>query len=130
MCHEIGKLRYIKTSRVLNAVGPWRSSADYAILDDANSNHPPSSEQRQGVTVPNASRAAEVDASPRAGLSYQRIWQDGFSEGGVSGLALAVAPEAMDTLRPYLGADLGKSFDLGGGRTLKASADVTWSCTA
>ena len=67
-----------------------------------------------------------LELDPRAGISYQRLWQNPYSEEGASGFGVAVQAADMQTMRPFVGASAGRSFDLGGGRTLRASADVTW----
>jgi outer membrane autotransporter protein len=67
-----------------------------------------------------------LEVNPRAGLSWQDLWQSAFSESGAGGFGIDVQPGSMQTLRPFVGADFGKSFDLGSGRTLRASGDVTW----
>jgi len=63
------------------------------------------------------SRPMQYDAwtvTPRVGLSYFHIGQDGFSETGANSLDLTVAPDALDALRTRLGATVSQPMVWGG----------------
>ncbi len=74
-----------------------------------------------------ALKVSGVSVNPLAGLQYTRLYENGFTETGAGDLNLTVASQQYQSLRPLVGFDASKGFDLGGGTQLvpMVSANVS-----
>lgn len=92
----------------------------------ANSDH--------GGDEVNAAVAVHVDydfdglvLTPKAGLRYTHLWENGYTETGAPGFNLTVARDAADSLQPFVGAKLAKVFHSEGGTKLTPSASIEYA---
>ena len=92
----------------------------------ANSDH--------GGDEVNAAVALHVDydfdgmvLTPKAGLRYTHLWEDGYTETGAPGFNLTVASDTADSLQPFVGAKLAKVFHSEGGTKLTPSASIEYA---
>lgn len=92
----------------------------------ANSDH--------GGDEVNAAVAVHVDydfdglvLTPKAGLRYTHLWENGYTETGAPGFNLTVARDTADSLQPFVGAKLAKVFHSAGGTKLTPSASIEYA---
>jgi outer membrane autotransporter protein len=68
----------------------------------------------------------DVTVTPMAGLEYNHLSQDGYTETGAGALSLNVQGESKDRVRSMLGTKVGVQKDIGNGITMSPSIHVAW----
>jgi outer membrane autotransporter protein len=68
----------------------------------------------------------DVTITPMAGLEYNHLKQDGYTETGAGALSLKVQSESKDRVRSMLGAKVAVQKDIGNGITMTPSIHAAW----
>ncbi len=69
----------------------------------------------------------KVALTPRAGLDYLHLFEEGFKESGATGFDLTSESGDMDSLRPFVGVSVSREFVTDGGTKLTPQLDLTYS---
>ncbi|MDO8289664.1 MAG: autotransporter domain-containing protein [Parvibaculum sp.] len=68
-----------------------------------------------------------ASVTPKAGIHYTHLKDDSFTESGAPGFNLAVASRNADSLRPFVGVSVAKSFKTEGGARLTPKLSLEYS---
>ncbi|MDO8421636.1 MAG: autotransporter domain-containing protein [Parvibaculum sp.] len=71
--------------------------------------------------------AGDYVVTPKAGVSYVHLWEDGYTETGAPGFNLNVAAREIDSLRPFISVDVARSFTTAGGTKLTPHVNAGYS---
>lgn len=71
--------------------------------------------------------AGDVTITPRAGAMYTHLSEESFVESGAPGFNLTVASRNTESLRPFVGVDIAKSFAMEDGTKLKPQLSLEYS---